>query len=156
MQIGYTASGDLQLKTKTETVTMGAGLRIGSKVIPGPGEYDVASIQCEGMAIDGTVAYFIRTEDLMITFLTGLDGLVTKLEDISDTAILVADVRSDDTPEAAKKIIKALEPYYVFLIGAGATPDFIAKLELPQSEDSTLKITRAGLPLEGTTIIPNR
>lgn len=156
MQIGYVANGDLQIKTKTETVTIGSGIRIGTKEIPGPGEYDIASIQCEGTALDGAVAYFIRTEELVVTYLTGLDGAASKLDDASDTSILVADIRSNDTPEAAKAIIKAMEPFYVFLIGAGATQEFIAKLDIPQSEESILKVTRAGLPLEGTTIIPNR
>lgn len=155
MIISYTATGDVQLKTKTEPVILGSSIKIGDYTIPGPGEYDIASIQCEGQAVSGAFVYFVRDEDLMITFITKLDTATAKIDGISDTAILVLDIRSDDTVEAAKGIIKAVEPAYVLLIGAGATPEFTAQLGIPLAESSTLKVTRAGLPLEGTSIIPN-
>jgi hypothetical protein len=155
MQITYTATGAVQLKTKTVPVTINDHLSIGDKVISGPGEYDIASIQCEGKALPLATVYFIRDEDLLVTYLTHLDPEVTKLDDASDTAILALHINSEDTATAAKNIIKALEPAYLFLMGAGATSAFIEELGFPLGEAGSLKITRAGLPLEGTTLIPN-
>ncbi|CAN5194938.1 hypothetical protein BH11PAT4_BH11PAT4_6020 [soil metagenome] len=155
MIISYTATGDVQLKTKTEPVILGSSIKIGDYTIPGPGEYDIASIQCEGQAVSGAFVYFLRDEDLIITFITKLDPTAAKVDGIADTAILVLDVRSDDTPETAKSIIKAIEPAYVFLIGAGATSSFGSQLGIPLAESSTLKVTRAGLPLEGIILVPN-
>ncbi len=154
MQISYTSTGNVQLKTKTVPVTLGGGVTIGDRVVSGPGEYDIANIQCEGKALPLATAYFIRDEDLWITYLTNLDAEVTKLDDASETAILVLDIKSDNTPASAKAIIKALEPAYVFLSGPGATAEFMAELGVPLGEAGSLKITRTGLPLEGTTLIP--
>jgi|GEM_PF-5316675 len=154
MQITYTANGSVQLKTKNLPVTIGGQVTIGDKVISGPGEYDIASTQCEGVALPLATAYFIRDEDLLITYLTHLDPEVTKLDDISDTAILVLDINSEDTAGSTKSIIKAVEPAYVFLIGPGVTAAFVEELGLTKGETGPLKVTRAGLPLEGTTLIP--
>lgn len=153
MVISYNSSGDVSIKTKTETVTLGSSVTIGSFVIPGPGEYDVAGIQCEAQALTSGFASFIRTEDLTITYLGSLDPQAKKLDDVSSTHILVADIRSNDKPEDLKPIVKDVEPSYVVLCGAGATPAFTAGLGLPMVEEQTLKITRAGLPLEGTFVL---
>jgi hypothetical protein len=155
MNITYTTNGSVQLKTKTVPVTLSGQVTIGEKVISGPGEYDISTIQCEGVALPLAIAYFIRDEDLLITYLTHLDSEVTKLDDVSETAILVLDITSEDTPASAKSIIKALEPAYVFLMGPGATAAYIEELGIPKAEETTLKVTRTGLPLEGTTLIAN-
>jgi hypothetical protein len=153
MVISYSSSGDVTVKTKTETVTLGSSVTIGSFVVPGPGEYDIAGIQCEAKALTESVAYFIRTEDLTITHLSLIEAEVGKLEDASATHILVADIRSDDKPDKLKPILKALEPSYVVIMGAGATKEFANGLGLLDAEGDTLKLTRAGLPLEGTYLL---
>ncbi|HSI20181.1 MAG TPA: hypothetical protein VLA04_00510 [Verrucomicrobiae bacterium] len=153
MVISYTSSGDVSIKTKSETVTLGSSVTIGSFVVPGPGEYDIASIQCEAKALTNSFVSFIRTEDLTVTFLSELDGQVTKLDDASSTHILVADIRSDDKPDSLKPIIKGIEPSYVVICGSGATPEFAAALGIQPVEGGTLKLTRAGLPLEGTYLL---
>jgi hypothetical protein len=155
MVISYTSSGEVNIKTKTETVQLGSTVRIGSFVVPGPGEYDIADIQCEAKALSQSFASFLRTEDLTITFLSMIEPEVTKLDDASATNVLVVDVRSDDQPEALKPILKSIEPEYVVLTGAGATPAFAAGLGLPKLEESSLKLTRAGLPMEGTYLLSN-
>lgn len=155
MQITYASNGTVQLKTKTETVLLGNDtVTIGDKVLSGPGEYDVASILCEAQALPLAIAYFVRSEELLITYLTNADQAASQLDDASDTAILVLEVRSDADPAAAKAIIKALEPAYLFLIGAGATSEFRNGLGIPLAEESSLKVTASGLPLEGTMLIP--
>lgn len=153
MVISYTSGGDVSIKTKNETVTLGSQVTIGEFVIPGPGEYDIAGIQCESRALSDSFVTFVHAEDLTVTFLSNIDPGVTKLDDVSSTHVLVVDVRSDDKPESLKPIIKELETSYVILSGAGATPAFAAGLGLPTTEDGQLKITRAGLPLEGTYLI---
>ena len=47
MIISYTATGDIQLKTRTEPVILGNGVTIGSRAITGPGEYDIARLAYE-------------------------------------------------------------------------------------------------------------
>src|SRR5437870_3472109 len=119
MNVSYDSKGNLNLKTKTEPVVIGAGLQIGSRAIEGPGEYDIAAIQCEGHALHKGIAYFIRTEDLLVTYLTDVDDSAQKLDEVSDTDILVLDLRSDSAPEKVKSLIKAIEPAYVLAVGAG-------------------------------------
>jgi hypothetical protein len=153
MVISYTSGGDVSIKTKTETVTLGNAATIGSFVIPGPGEYDIAGIQCEARPLTDSYASFIRSEDLTVTFLPKVDTAITKLDDASATHILVVDVRSDDTAEALKPIVKSIEPSYVVLTGAGATSEFATALGFPKAEGDSLKLTRAGLPLEGTYVL---
>lgn len=152
MQISFAADGSVAVKTKTETVSLNAEVKLGSFVVTGPGEYDVADIHCDSRMAGEALASFIRAEDLTVTYLSQLDTEVTKLADASATNILVADIRSDDKPDQLKSIVKALEPSYVVITGAGATKDFVAGLGLAPVEGS-LKLTRAGLPLEGTSVL---
>ena len=154
MVITYLSNDSVSVKTKTDTVLLGNGVTIGSYAVPGAGEYDVASIQCEGIYLDKATAYFIRTEDLTITYLTDTDKSVTKLDEASAADILVADLRSDAEVDDLKSIVKAVEPFYVLLVGAGATAEMSAALGLSLYESSSLKITRTGLPLEGTFLVP--
>jgi hypothetical protein len=153
MVITHTSSGEVSIKTKTDTIVLGGSITIGSFVVPGPGEYDVSDIQCESKALTDSFASFLRTEELTVVFLNKIDPAVAKMDDASNANIVVVDVRSDDTPESLKPIVKAIEPSYVVLSGAGATPEFAAALGLPMVEESSLKITRAGLPMEGTYLL---
>lgn len=155
MQITQSTNDTVQLKTKTEPVVLGNDcVRIGQKVLSGPGEYEVAGILCEGQALPLATAYFVRDEDLLIAYLTHLDPQVSDLDDVSETGVLILDIKSDDEPSKAKAIIKALEPAYVFLIGAGATSEFRAGLGLTSGESGPLKVTGTSLPLENTVLIP--
>lgn len=153
MQISYAANGSLVVKTKTESIVLGDGVRIGNHAITGPGEYDIATIQCDGKVLAGTFVFLLRSEELLITYATDLNKEISSLDTVSDTAILVLDVRSDADKTVAKSLIKAIEPAYVFLIGAGATQAFAAELGIPLLSETSFKITRTGLPLEGTSLI---
>jgi hypothetical protein len=153
MQISLASNGTVIIKTKTEPITLGATVQIDTYTVPGPGEYDVASIQCEGRALPHGTAYFFHTEELNVTYLPKISSEVMKLDDLSNTDILVLDVRSDDTVSAVKDVVKNVEPFYLILMGSGSTPAFIAELGLPLSDTPILKLTRAGLPLEGTTVL---
>ena len=153
MQFTYSSTDTIVVKTKTEPITIGATLQLDGFTVPGPGEYDVASIACEGRAMEsGAFVYGIRTEDLTITYLTKLDKEVNKLDGVANTNVLVLDLRSEDEAGDVKAIVKVIEPQYLALIGAGATEKLITDLGFPIIE-SSLKITRAGLPLEGTSIL---
>jgi hypothetical protein len=154
MVISYQSNDTVSIKTKQESILVGGGITIGSYTIPGAGEYDIASIQCEGQFIEKSIVYFLRAEDLTITFVDDADTSVTKVDDASNTDILILDLRSDSESDKVKTIIKGIEPSYVLLIGAGATPEFTAGLGLNPFESSTLKIVRSGLPMEGTFLVP--
>ena len=151
MNISYQANGTVSVNTKNQVINLGSEVKIGSYTVPGAGEYDVAAIQCEVTALSRGLAYFIHTEDLTVTLLSVINPEVAKLDDAASTNILVVYVRSDDQPEALKPILKILEPSYVFLLGA--SPEFRLSLGLPDYEGTTLKVTRSGLPLEGTFLV---
>lgn len=154
MQISHQSDGTVSIKTKTEPITLGSTVQLDGYTVPGPGEYDVASVQCEGRALpSGGIAYFIHAEDLNVTFLPTVNPEATKLDDSSTTEILVVDLRSDDTAASLKDVVKSLEPFYLILMGSGATAAFATELGLPLSDTPVLKITRTGLPLEGTTVL---
>ena len=153
MQLSITSTGSVQLKSRNETVSLGDTVSINLFEVPGTGEYDVAGIQCEAYNLSAGNAYFIRLEDLLIAYMGQIDADIEKLDDAANANVLVVDVRSDDTPDKLKPIIKAMEPSYVVLRGAGATEAFRAGLSLPLEQITSFKMTRTGLPLEGTTIL---
>jgi hypothetical protein len=150
MTIQFSPDGSIVLKSKAETITLGAGVAINSYSLPGRGEYDVASVQAEVYQAGNALAYCLRTEDLFTVFLDAPDLAVTELDDVANCNILLLDLRSDTSKDVVKTIIKRLEPSYVFAIGI--SPELIESLALPQ-QPAPLKITRAGLPLEGTTLV---
>ena len=155
MVISYLSNDKVSIKTKTDTITIGNGVQIGQYSITDAGEYDVSAIQCESAYLAKATVYFLRTEDLTITFLSEIDTEVTKLDDASKSNILIIDLRSDANVDQLKLILKGLEPAYLLLIGAGSTPEFADSLGLPKYDSSTLKVTSSGLPLEGTYLIPS-
>jgi len=150
MTIQFSPDGSVVLKSKAETITLGKGVAINSYSLPGRGEYDVASVQAEVYQAGNALAYCLRTEELLTVFLDIPDLAVSELDDVSNTNILILDLRSDSSTDVVKTIIKRLEPSYVFAIGI--SPSVIESLTLPQ-QPAPLKVTRAGLPLEGTTLI---
>ena len=150
MTIAYAPDGSVQLKMKSDTVSLGTAVRINSYELPGPGEYDVASVQVEAHPLGTGFAYLIRSEELLTVFLDNPQSDITTMDDASNCNILIVDVRSDSSADSLKVTIKSLEPSYVFLMGASA--EFIAAIGIATAP-SPLKITRAGLPLEGTTVI---
>lgn len=154
MTITHTSADTISVKTKNEVVTFGNGVTIGSYKITTAGEYDVAAIQCEAQFLKDATSYIVRSEELTITYLSQTDTTITEQDDAPNTDILMVDVRSDDKIDDLKIIVKELEPSYVLLIGAGATAEFRSQLGIPNYDATTLKVTRAGLPLEGTSLIP--
>jgi hypothetical protein len=150
MTIQFGADGNINLKTKAETVTVGKGVVINNYTLPGRGEYDVASVQAEVYQAGNALAYTLRVEELMTIYLDVPDLAVADLDDAANCNILILDLRSDSSTDVVKTIIKRLEPSYVFAIGAQT--ELIEALALPK-EVSPLKVTRLGLPLEGTILI---
>lgn len=153
MQLSITSTGSVQLKTRNETVSLGDAVLVNQYEIPGMGEYDVAGIQCEAYGLSTGIAYFIRLEDLLVAYLSEPNAEIEKLDDASGVNILVVDLRSDDTADKLKGIIKSLEPSYVVLRGAGATEAVRTGLGLPTEQITSFKASRTALPLEGTTIL---
>lgn len=153
MQVTQQTNGNVQISTKTSPISIGAEVKIGNYSVPGAGEYDVDTIQCEVSNLSNGLVYFIRSEELTVTYLSKLNPEITKLDDASSTNILIVDINSEDKPEQLKPILKALEPSYLLLTGAGATQEFLEELALPKYGNNVLKITRSGLPLEGTFLV---
>jgi hypothetical protein len=155
MTISYQTNGSVVVQTKNHTVRLGDTVQLDEYTIPGAGEFDVAAIQCEAYSLAEGTVYFVHSEDITVSYFSGIAPGGTKLEEASSTNILVVDVKSNDQADKLKAIVKSMEPSYVFLIGSGATPEFRAELGLNAYENSTLKVSRTGLPLEGTWLIPN-
>ena len=153
MNISYPAHDGVVIATKNRAISLGQEVRIGDYLIPGAGEFDIAGIQCEVHFATQGLVYFIRLEELQITFLSEINSQVISLADAASTNILVINLRSSDQPETLTPILKGLEPSFVFLFGPGATKEFIQSLSLPNHDSNVLKITRSGLPLEGTYLV---
>ena len=154
MNISYSSADKVILKIKNDSVTLGDGVKIGDYQVTGAGEYDIANIQCEAKALEKALLYFVRAEDLTITFLSDVDTSVIKVDEASKTDILIVDVRSNAEAADLKNILKQLEPGYLFLIGSGNSPELVKSLGLPSYESSTLKVTRSSLPQEGSYFVP--
>lgn len=152
MQIVF-AQNSISLKSKQETVTLGETVSIGDYAIASAGEYDVTGIQCEGAITGTSISYFIWIEELQFTYLPSVNQEVSKLDKASGTHVLVADIRSDTTPEQLKSVLKKLEPSFVAIFGAGNTEEFRKALGLPVQEGTSHKLSRSGLPLEGTILL---
>jgi hypothetical protein len=151
MTIGITASQTTELKTKSASVVLGHGVTINQKQILGPGEFDVAGVQCEGIALGSSVAFLLRAEDLVITYLSSFDTTIVSQDRVSETAILVLDLSSDPKTAAVKQVVTALEPSYVVLVG-GNSAAVATELGLPKI-DGSLKVTRSSLPIEGVSLL---
>jgi hypothetical protein len=152
MLISLLSNDSVQVKTKTSSMAIGNGVTIGTYSIPGAGEYDIAGIQCEAVYADTALCYYMRAEDLQITFVDGPDLSMAKQDEASRTDILIIDLRSDTEVSTVKSLIKSVEPSYIALIGAGVTADFLSGLALPH-QASPLKLTRSSLPIEGSYLL---
>jgi hypothetical protein len=153
MNLSYSSNDEIVINTKGRNIILGNQVRIGEFVVPGAGEYDIASIQCEVNELTHGQVYFIYAEDLVITYLDELNQEITKLDDAAGTVILILDLRSDDDLNQIKPILKTLEPSYLFLRGAGATEELKKALNLPVHPTSVLKVQKTSLPLEGTFLV---
>jgi hypothetical protein len=153
MVISYAADGNVAVKAKTATISIGPELKVNQHPILGAGEYDIFSVHCEGINLTTGQVYFFRTEDLNIGFLTQLDTDLVKYDGATSCDILVVELRSDDKVESLTTILKKVEPSYLFLTGVQPSLELLAKLAMPKYESSVLKVTRQSLPLEGSSIV---
>lgn len=150
MTVTLEANGSVQLKARSEIVSIGAGVVINNVSLPGAGEYDIAGIQADVRPAGNALAYFVYTEELLTIYLDTPALEVTDLSNAENCNVFILDLRSDSSTDTVKVLIKRLEPSYVVLIGA--TPEVLTEIGLP-TQTGTLKVTRSGLPLEGTTIL---
>jgi hypothetical protein len=150
MTITQSSPDRVVIKGKQATVTIGKEVQIGDYTIPGAGEYDVAGIHCEGQYLSEGAAFFLQVEDIVLCYLTQPHADLLKVDNVSDTDILIVDLRSDDTAAALKPIIKAVEPSYVYLLNSTGRTDLITELNLPVETVPILKVTAGTLPAEPT------
>ena len=153
MTLQFAPTGTVVLKGKSNTISLGNTIRLGEYQVPGMGEYDVAGIPCKVQNLEQGSVAFVQLEGIQFTFLSQIDPGITKLDDATDTEVLVVDVRSDDQASQLKSILKVLEPAFLALIGSGNTEAFRKALGLPISQGASTKIIKSGLPEEGTTLL---
>lgn len=161
MTIRQKSNGQFTIKSKQATIEIGPEIKIGERTISGPGEYEIAGVQVEGLP---NGIFLLRVED---TFLLYLDRLSRPLTDDELDQVNLADILFvpvggaqsgvDDvtvlTPEQAVAVINQVDPRIVI-------PTYYASLEpFRQAEGKPLemmqefKVTKATLPIEERQVI---
>ncbi len=151
MQLSFTSAGDVLLKEKEAEVVLGTVVRIGAYEVPGAGEFEVQGVPCTVEVAEGQYAYFFTLDGVHVTYLDPAVAGVSELEDASSTEVLVIRLRGDESRELVGGLIKKLEPGYLVLAGSNAQ-ELGSTLGLTPEAGATLKISRSGLPEEGTRL----
>ncbi len=148
-------SWTLQFKTKNAVMTVGADLKIGTVVIAGPGEFDVAGISVQSMRGDGQTIYAIQVEDVGVCVFPLRPQTLSadQIERIGTVDVAVVPVLKDKPVSETMTLINSLEPKLVIVLGNGEATTLKG---LVQSEESVFKLTKAMLPEDDRQIISLR
>ncbi len=161
MTISYKGQGKFSIRAKQATVELGSQIQIGSKALPGPGEYEVSGIEAEGLP-DGI--FLFRIEDIYVLYLGQLSRSLTdtELEAVNLTDILLVPVGGkqadlDDltvlSPEQAVAVINQVDPRIVIPMYYQSIEPFRAAEGKPLEMLQELKVTKATLPIEERQIV---
>lgn len=147
MQIKATETG-CSIKTKDAVIMVDGQMKIGERVLPGPGEYEVSGVFAEVLP---DVAVF-HAEEMNIAYLghgkKKLEDREQEALEAVDVLLVAADSDAKDELKAITDLANEIEPRILVLTGV-KDPGVFAKVEgqAPTSLD-TLKVTRADLPEE--------
>jgi L-ascorbate metabolism protein UlaG (beta-lactamase superfamily) len=161
MTISYKGKGQFMIRTKQATIEMGSVVKIGDKILPGRGEYEVSGVEVEGMA-DGI--FLIRSEDMFVLYLAKINRQLTdaELEEVNMADILCIPVGGDKTdeeglsvltPEQAVKVINQVDPRIVIPTYFASIEPFRAVEGKPLEMMSEFKVTRSTLPVEDRQVV---
>jgi len=148
MQLSRLPDGSVRIESKPVWLTLGVSVNLNGVIIPGPGEYDVAGIQCQRHIVGAATSTLIRLEDLVISFVEGFDAGIAKSEGMSATHILVVSTDTGVTLEQLRSLIKELDPGYLVLTG-NAHAELESGLGLTPATGTSLKVSLTSLPAEG-------
>lgn len=156
MTITHKGKGQFSIRSKQATIELGEQVKIGEKILPGRGEYEIAGIEAEGLA-DGI--YLIRCEDVYLLYLDRLNRALAdeELEAVNLADILFVPVGGSATdsegpavlsPEAAVKVINQIDPRIVIPMHFASIEPFRAAEGKPLEMLKELKITKSTLPID--------
>lgn len=161
MTITYKGQGQFIIRSKQATIELGSIARIGEKLLPGQGEYEISGVEAEGLA-DGIL--LLRTEDVFLLYLAQLNRPLTdeELEGVNMADILFIPVGGDNTdsegltvltPEQAVKVINQVDPRIVVPMYFSSIEPFRAAEGKPLEMLKELKITKSTLPAEDRQVV---
>lgn len=156
MTITHQGQGQFTIKSKQATISLGPVVKIGEKVLPGPGEYEISGVEAEGLA-DGI--FLLRTEDIYMLYLGKLDRILTEdeLQEVNMADILFVPVGGNQTdvpdltvlpPEKAVSVINQVDPRITIPMYFSSIEPFRAAEGRPLEMEKELKVTKASLPVE--------
>lgn len=161
MTIQYKGQGQFSIRGKQATIELGEKVKIGTKTLPGRGEYEVSGVEVEGLA-DGI--FLIRSEDIYILYLGQLNRSLTdeELEQVNMADILCIPVGGNQTdseglevltPEQSVKVINQIDPRIVIPMYFTSIEPFRAAEGKPLEMLTELKITKSTLPIEDRQVV---
>lgn len=136
-------------------------LKVGEKVLPGQGEYEISGVEIEGLA-EGV--FFIKTEELNLLYLDRFKRSLSdaELDTVNTADILFLPVGGDQTdvegltvltPEQAVKVINQVDPRIVIPMYYSSLESFRATEGRPLELLKELKVTKVSLPTEERQVI---
>lgn len=136
----------IQIKTKNTTISLGIENKVGDFVLSGPGEYEIAGVEIEGV---GKI-YLFSTEEMRIAYLDKMDRPLNDLEQelVGDVDILFIPVGGDDVldAKAALQIINQVDPRIIIPVYYQELASFTEVEGIAPEYVDSLKITRTTLP----------
>ena len=152
MTITATQDGHCLIATKSAKVNLNNEIRIGDRVLPGPGEYEVSDVFAEVLP---DVAVFHAEEMTFVALQRGKRALTDEeMERLESVDMLFVHVNSEATDELDQivKVTNQVEPRVLVLLGI----QDIAKFEriegqVAQVVDS-VKLSRKELPEETRSV----
>lgn len=156
MTITHKGKGQFTIKSKQSTILLGATVKVGEKILPGRGEYEISGVEIEGLA-DGV--FLLRTEEVYLLYLDRFQRVLTdaELDAVNMADILFLPVGGDQTdveglavltPEQAVRVINQVDPRIVIPMYFSSIEPFRAAEGKPLEVIKELKVTKASLPLE--------
>ncbi len=161
MTITHSGKGRFTIKSKQATIQLGEELKIGEKIVSGPGEYEISNVEIEG--IEDNI-YLIRTEEIYLLYLSRIDRQLTneELEAVNMADILFIPVGGKSTdvddltvldPEQSVKVINQVDPRIVIPMYFSSIEPFRAAEGKNLEMMKDFKVTKATLPLEDRQIV---
>lgn len=156
MTITHQGKGQFTIKSKQATIQLGPEVKIGERVLPGRGEYEVSGVEAEGLA-DGI--FLLRTEEVYLLYLGQINRPLTddELVEVNMADILFVPVGGNQTdvddltvltPEQAVKVINQVDPRITIPMYYTSIEPFRAAEGKPLEMEKELKVTRSTLPTE--------
>lgn len=144
MQVQRIDPWTLEFKTKSLSVVVNQTVSIGSIVIDGPGEYDVAGISVQGLAAEKQTIYVMRIEDLNICVVPRFPEVLSasQLDQIGTVDVAVIPVVSGGEMNQSLALSNSLEPRLLLVIGDG---DASSVHSTAQVDEESIKISSAAL-----------